>query len=79
MDEALGPEAAAAGRELVTETVVLVGLGHLAAAAEGAGGEGEALHALAVGDVFRLVPEVEQVLPGDIAQDVAAVDPFLAV
>src|SRR5690606_11234152 len=79
VDEALGPEAAAAGRELVTETVVLVGLGHLAAAAEGAGGEGEALHALALGDVLRLVPDVEQILLVYVAEHVAAVEPFLAV
>lgn len=46
LDDALGPEAAAAGGEGITETVLLIGFREITAAAKRAGGKLKRLHAL---------------------------------
>ena len=56
LHHALRPQAAAAGREDIAEAILLVGDRQVAAAAEGAGREGEAVHTLAIGDIFRVEP-----------------------
>ena len=37
------------------------------------------MHALAVGDILRLVPHVEEVALGDVAENVTAIDSLFAV
>lgn len=55
-DQPLCPQTGAADRPLVAEAVLQIGVGDIAATAEGAGREGKTLHARAVGDVGRVVP-----------------------
>ena len=78
-NQPLRPEAGAADGCLVADAVFQVGVRDVAAAAEGAGREGKALHALAVGDILRVVPQIEQAALAHIPHDVAVGEVRLVV
>ena len=61
LDDALRPQAAPAGGELVAQAVLFVGNEYVTATAEGRRRKSKALHFLAVADVYLILPDLLQV------------------
>ncbi len=69
LDNPLGPQAGATGWETVPQAVFRVGVQHFAPAAKSTGRKCKTLHAVAIGDIIRVIPEFQQTGLGHIAHD----------